>query len=413
METHDVIVVGGDDAADVLAARLAEGARRKVLLIENGARKRSVNHFARGHRSAYHQWGEDWSFYDLLPYFKRSENAYGRDLILRGRGGPLTVAPPAETSPFMAAVLDAAAEAGEHRAADLGAGWDEGFGTVDSVDGAYPVPAANVVAGALVHRLRFAKGRAVGVDYSVGSRLFSVSAGQVVVAAGAAESAQLLMLSGIGPAGHLGDLGIDVVADLPGVGANVQAHPVARLVYRTRQRPSGRAIGLVRSRPELSGPDLRLIFGDDIAVSVVRPHSRGRLRLADAVPGTPPLIEANFYRDERDAAAVVAGLRLGRRIAATAALSGWLAGEEVPGPANGEERELSDYARRTVTSYGQWAGTLALGSVVDGGLRLRGVGGVHVADASVMPSIPSADLTATGYAIAERAADLILGDAGR
>src|SRR5262245_23248634 len=112
METHDVVVVGGDDAGDVLAARLGEHARRKVLLIENGNRKRPGRHFARGHRSAYQQWGEDWSFYDLLPYFKRSENAYGRDLILRGRGGPLTVTPPAETSPFMTAVLDAAAEAG-------------------------------------------------------------------------------------------------------------------------------------------------------------------------------------------------------------------------------------------------------------------------------------------------------------
>lgn len=411
METYDVVVVGGDDAGSVLAARLGERADRTVLLIENGNRKRPGNHFARGHRSAYQQWGEDWTFYDLLPYFKRSENAYGRDLILRGRGGPLTVEPPAEPSPFMAAVLDAAAEIGEERVSDLGAGWDEGFGTADVVDGAYPVPSGRVVADALVHRLRMANGRAVGVDYSVGSQLFSVSAGHVVVAAGAAESAQLLMLSGIGPAGHLGDLGIDVVADLPGVGANVQAHPVARLVHRTRQPPSGRVIGLVRSRPELSGPDLRLTFGHDIAVSVVLPHSRGCLRLADASPGTRPLVEPNFYRDERDAAAVVAGLRLARRLAGTRALSGWLAAEDVPGLANGEERELSDYARRTVTSYGQLAGTLAIGSVVDDELRLRGVDGVHVADASVMPSIPSADLTATGYAIAERAADLILGDA--
>jgi choline dehydrogenase len=407
METHDVVVVGGDDAGNVLAARLSE---RKVLLLGNGAGKRPGNHFARGHRSAYQHWGENWTFYDLLPYFKRSENAYGRDLILRGRGGPLTVAPAAEPTPFMTAVLDAAAELGEERVADLGAGWDEGFGTADIVDGAYPVRSARVVRDALVHRLRIANGRAVGVDYSVGSELFSVSAGNVVVAAGAVASAQLLMLSGIGPAAHLRDLGIDVVADLPGVGANVQAHPVAKLVHRTRQRPSGRVIGLVRSRPELSGPDLRLTFGHDIAVSVVLPHSRGRLRLTGPTPGTPPLVEPNFYRDERDAAAVVAGIRLARRIARSDALSGWLAAEAVPGPVYGEERELSEYARRTVTSYGQWSGSLSIGSVVDDGLRLRGVGGVHIADASVMPSIPSADLTATGYAIAERAAGLILGE---
>ena len=409
METHDVVVVGGGDAGNVLAARLIERAELDVLLIEAGE-KRPGNHFARGHRTGYQNWGENWSFYDLLPYFKRSENAYGRDLILRGRGGPLTVSAPGEPTPFMAAVLDGVAEIGEHRASDPGGGWEEGFGAADSVDGAYPVPAAKVVTNALVHRLRIANGRAVGVDYSVGSRLASVSAGQVVVAAGAAESAQLLMLSGIGPAGQLRELGIEVVADLPGVGANLQTHPIARLVHRTRERATGRVIGLVRSEPERAGPDLRLAFGPGVEVAVVQPHSRGRLRLADAVPGTPPLVEPNFYGDERDAAAVVAGLRLARRIAETHALSGWLGAEEVPGPAHGEERELSGYARRSVTSYRQWTGTLAIGSVVDSGLRLHGVDGVHVADASVMPSIPSADITATVYAVAERAVDLMLGD---
>jgi choline dehydrogenase len=413
MDSHDVVVVGGGDAGSVLAARLSERGGLKVLLIDTGNSERPAMRFARGHHSGYRHWA-DWDFYDLLPYFKRSENAVGRDLILRGRGGPVTVASPAEASPFLAAALEGAEEIGERRADDINSGFEEGFGPADFAADGYVVPAGRVVHNALVHRVRFARGRAVGVDYSVGSRLVSVAAGQVVVAGGAAESAQLLMLSGIGPAGHLRDRGIDVVADLPGVGANLQAHPVAKLVHGPSAAQSeeklaaGEVIGLVRSEPELDGPDLRLTFGHGhtVHVSVILPHSRGSVRLADALPGTPPLVEPNFYSDDRDLSAVVAGLRLARRIAASDALSGWLGAEQSPGPINGGEQELREYARRTVTPYGKAVGTLAMGAVVDGALRLRGVDGVRVAGSAVMPSIPSADITATVYAIAERAAEL-------
>jgi choline dehydrogenase len=315
MDSHDVVVVGGGDAGSVLAARLSERGGLKVLLIDTGSSERSAIRFSRGHHSGYRQWA-DWDFYDLLPYFKRSENAVGRDLILRGRGGPVTVASPAEPSPFLAAALEGAEEIGERRADDINSGFEEGFGPADFAADGYVVPAGRVVHNALVHRVRFARGRAVGVDYSVGSRLVSVAAGQVVVAGGAAESAQLLMLSGVGPAGHLRDRGIDVVADLPGVGANLQAHPVAKLVHGPDEPAIGEVIGLVRSQPELDGPDLRLTFGHGhtVHVSVILPHSRGSVRLADAMPGTPPLVEPNFYSDDRDLSAVVAGLRLARRI---------------------------------------------------------------------------------------------------
>jgi choline dehydrogenase len=435
MNTYDVVVVGRGNAGSVLAARLSQREDLKVLLIgpAGGEPPTGVTPFARGHRSGYQRWvaagAKEWGFYDLLPYFKRSENVFGRDLILRGRGGPLNVETSGEPSPAMVAVLDGAAEIGERRANDINGGLEEGFGTADVVDDAadaYLKTARGrenleVVPDALVHRLRVANGRAIGVDYSVGSRVVPVSAGQVVLAAGATGSAQLLMLSGIGPADHLSELGIDVVADVPGVGANLQAHPVARVLHRSTRESSGEVAGLVRSRPELDGPDLRLRFAAAttgggpayaIDVSVILPYSRGSVWLADSAPGTPPLVEPNHYSDDRDLAAVVAGLRLARRIAGSDALSGWLDAEESPGPAYGEERELRDYARRTVTSYGKLAGTLAMGdgplSVVDCALRVHGVDAVRVADSSIMPSIPSADITATVYAIAERAAELIL-----
>ena len=397
MNTYDVVVVGGGTAGSVLASRLSERDDLSVLLIEAGSGEplpamatpaawptlvrssanwgeltvpqgpvgavtplprgrglgggSSINAmlFTRGHRLGYDRWVEagakTWSFDDLLPYFQRSENAVGKDPVLRGRAGPLTVAPADPLNPVLAAALDGAVEVGQRRATDISGGLEEGFAPVDLniVDGrrqsaadAYLDPVRGrrnltVVTDALVHRLRIKNGRCTGVDYSVGSTLTSVSAGEVVVTAGAIGSAQLLMLSGVGPQEHLRQVGVEVVTDLPGVGANLQDHPVANVVYRSAQpvptprNNHGEVLGLVRSRPELAGPDLQLIFVDlprpvseyagpdqgyTIGVSVILPHSRGTVRLADATPGTAPLLDPNYYGDDRDLDAVVAGLRL-------------------------------------------------------------------------------------------------------
>jgi choline dehydrogenase len=409
--------------------------------------------FTRGHHSSYQRWADagakNWQFDDLLPYFRRIETTIGRDPGLRGLDGPLTVAPAEPVNPVLAAALEAAIGTGQRRANDISGGLEQGFGPVDLniVDGhrqsaadAYLRPVRErsnltIVSDALVHRLVIANGRATGVEYSVGGRPETASAGEIVVTAGAIGSAQLLMLSGVGPAGHLGAHGIEVVADVPGVGAGLQDHPIANVVYRSAQpvptprNNHGEVIGLVRSRGDLPGPDLQLIFVDlarpvpgftgpdpgfgyTIGVSVMLPYSRGSVRLADATPGSAPLVDPNYYGDSRDLDAVVAGLRLARRIGQATALDRWRDTEIAPGQATDDEAELRDYARAAVASYCHPVGTLAMGdgpdAVVDTNLRLRGIEGVRIADASVMPAIPAGNTNATVYAIAERAAELVL-----
>jgi choline dehydrogenase len=199
----------------------------------------SINamNFVRGHRASYDAWvqrgAKGWGFDDLLPFFMRSERTEGRDPALRGQHGPLTPAPAAQGHPVAQAGLEAAAQAGHPIAADISSGAEQGFGWCDlnivegrrqSAADAYlsPVlgrPNLDVVTGALAHRVTVAEGRCTGVEYSVGTEMFTVACqAEVVLTAGTVGTAQLLMLSGIGPRAHLGESGIDVVTDLPGVG---------------------------------------------------------------------------------------------------------------------------------------------------------------------------------------------------
>ncbi|GAA5000575.1 hypothetical protein GCM10023317_32480 [Actinopolymorpha pittospori] len=207
--------------------------------------------FVRGHRSSYDAWvaagATGWGFADLLPFFRRSENAVGRVSDLRGVDGPLTVAPASPPHPVPTALLQAATEVGHRRATDISGGDEEGFGWTDLniIDGrrqsaadAYLTPALarsklDVVTDALVHRVLITRGRRTGVEYSVGGSLTSVGcSAEVVLTAGSIGSPQVLMLSGIGPPSQLHELGIEVAADLPGVGSNLQDHPVANLAYQ-------------------------------------------------------------------------------------------------------------------------------------------------------------------------------------
>ncbi|MET8769214.1 GMC family oxidoreductase N-terminal domain-containing protein [Streptomyces sp. NPDC004658] len=498
-------MVGAGTAGCVLAARLTEDAGTRVLLIEAGSadplplmavppawpallgseadwadrtvpqegadarvvplpRGRALGGssainamtFLRGHRSSYDAWEKagatGWSYDELLPYFKRSENLAGvpgRNPRYRGTAGPLRVAPAARPHPLSEAFFEAVRQAGHPITEDFTSGLTEAFGWEDLtiVDGqrldaatAYlrPVldrPNLTVVTNALAHRLTFDGKRCTGVEYGVGGQTHSAVATQeTVLTAGALGSAQLLMLSGIGPEDHLREVGVEPRLHRPGVGANLQDHTFTGVVYRSARPvpPStgnhGEVAGLIRTDPSLDGPDVQLQMVDvplredtlpgpemdqgyTLMVALMRPFSRGTVRLADATPGSALVVDPRYYTDQRDVDALVSGLRTVREIGLTDALADWRGEEALPGADVQDDDGLRAYVRRNIRSYSHYSGTCRMGSdpeaVVDPRLRVRGVERLRVADASVMPSIVSANTNATVYAIAERAAELL------
>ena len=410
--------------------------------------------FARGHRSSYDSWGDHgakgWAFDDLLPYFQRSETA-ASGAPGRGSSGPLAVGPAAEPNDVLLACLDGAVQTGYRRAGDISGGLEEGFAPVDLniVDGhrqsaadAYltPIlerPNLDVVTDAMARRLVFEGRRCTGVEYDHGgSRHYAAAAREVVLTAGAIGSAQLLLLSGIGPEPVLRQAQVDVFHALPGVGQNLHDHPRANLVYRTKRtvpvarNNHGEILGLLRSTPASEAPDLQIIFidipvpnpvavvenGFTIGVSPMRPASRGTLSITSADPYAPPVLDPGYFTDPADVQVVLAGISAARRIAGSAALAEWGVEETSPGPLVVDEPSLRAFVQRSFGSYCHPVGTCMLGedamSVVDSELRVHGLDGLRVADGSVIPAIPSNNTNATVYAIAERAADLMRGRLG-
>jgi choline dehydrogenase len=422
--------------------------RGKVL---GGSSSINAMAFLRGHRVGYDAWAREgatgWGYDDLLPFFKFSERAPGQNPDFRGTDGPLVVSPATDVHPLAPAYLDAAVEVGHRVSADLNGAEQEGVAWLDTniVDGqrqsaadgylrpAMARPNLTVITDALVHRLLLASGRCTGIEYSVDGRLQRAGADrEVVLSAGTIGSAQLLMLSGLGPADHLREFGIDVVADLPGVGAGLQDHPLAGITY-SASKPVPPAvnqhsdlIAMVRSRADLAAPDVQLLFldiayhpptlvgpaqGYTIAFSLMQPHSRGSVRLAGSDPTTAPWIDPNFLGDERDLATMTAALRMAREIGEARALAEWRDKEELPGAAVQHDRGLREYVRQVTAPYFHAVGTCRIGNdpmaVVDTRLRVHGINALRVVDASVMPRIIGANTHATVLAIAERAARLI------
>ncbi|MFI5709347.1 GMC family oxidoreductase [Kribbella sp. NPDC051620] len=404
----------------------------------------------RGHRADYDDWAATgatgWAYDDLLPYFRRSEDVRDGDARYRGSGGPLRVAPAAVPHPIAQAGLAAVAELGYPLSADLNGASQAGGGRLEmtAIDGvrhsafeAYLAPAAHrgnlhVVTDAHVRALTMRGGRCVGVEYVRDGVAERVTGSQVVLAAGAIGSPQLLMLSGIGPAAELRSIGIPVVLDAPEVGRNLQDHPLAGLVYSARPGfPVGvnnhaDAVAMLQSRPDLTRPDVQLLFMDipfhppamtgpetgyTIGFALLRPHSKGQVRLASADPFTPPLVDPGFYADERDLSTMADALALARTVGATDALSSWRAEEVLPGPSVQNPADMHAFVRRATGTYFHPVGTCRLGSdagaVVDTELRVNGVDGLRVVDASVLPTIVSANTNATVVAIAERAAEWV------
>jgi choline dehydrogenase len=410
----------------------------------------------RGHRAVYDRWAAGgavgWGFADLLPYFRRSEQTEGRDPVLRGTDGPVRVAPAAEADrhPVARAFAEALAQIGCPVTDDLSGHQQEGVAWVDlAIDGgervspadAYlrPVlhrPNLTVEVGCLVTRLHTEHGRCAGASYvRDGVPTQAQAAGEVILCAGAVGSPQLLMLSGIGPAGPLRALGIDPVADIAEVGENLQDHPVVKASFAAgsplprSKYNHGEVYAALRSPLAAAHPDLHLftillpvspgpgypptVAGHVLVAAAMAPDSRGSVKLASKDPQEAPLIDPGFLRDGRDLDRLEAGLLMIRQATASAAFSGAHTTEVWPGADVGTSAGLRDFIRRTIDSYHHPVGTCRMGpdagAVVDLELRVRGIAGLRVADASVMPTIPNAHPAATVLAIAERAADLIGG----
>jgi choline dehydrogenase len=408
----------------------------------------------RGHRAVYDSWAAagatGWGFASLLPYFRRSEAAAGGDPDLRGAAGPIRVAPAVDRHPVALAFAAGLLAAGCAGTDDLSGPRQEGVGwpdlaiadgeRVSSADGylrpALGRPNLTVLTDCPVTGLEIRGSRCCGVSYvRDGHPATARTHGEVVLCAGAIGTPQLLMISGVGPASHLRAVGIAPVEDLPQLGENLQDHPIAIASYSAgsplpdSKYNHGEACAAVRS--ELAGeyPDLHLlpillplapagydlvpVGGYALVASAVAPSSRGCVRLAAADASHAPLIDPGFLRDQADLDRLEEGLTMIREVAAGAEFGQVREAEISPGPDVRAGAGLRGYIRRTVSSYYHPAGTCRMGSddgaVVDCELRVQGVAGLRVADASVVPVIPNAHPNATVLAIAERAAELIGG----
>ncbi|GAA2422719.1 GMC family oxidoreductase N-terminal domain-containing protein [Actinomadura vinacea] len=427
--------------------------------------------YIRGHRHDYDTWRDShgcagWGHADLLPYFLKAEDQQRGASEHHGAGGPLRVEDLRYKHPLTRAWVQAAKRYGLAANSDFNGPEQDGVGFYQvthksgkrwSTAAGYLRPALarpnlTVVTDALVTRVLIENGRATGVRYERrGTRHEARAHGEVILSGGAVNSPQLLMLSGIGPADQLRAHGIDVLVDAP-VGQGLQDHPFVNVMFAT---PSVKGLwemanvrsyalyqtlargplasnvaeagGFARTAEGLPAPDLQYHvlpapFIDQglvepsqrllsVMVTAIAVASRGSLALRSASPYAKPLIDPAYLADKADVDILVAGVRQARQIAATAPLADVVGGEWAPGEQIDGDEALAGFVRHACATLFHPTSTCAMGAsedtVCDPDLRVRGVEGLRVVDASVMPSVPRGNTNAPTIAIAERAADLI------
>ena len=436
--------------------------------------------YIRGHALDYDGWAkakglEHWSYAHCLPYFKRAETRLQGADEYHGGSGPLYVTTGAMRNPLYRAFIEAGKQAGYATTDDMNGYRQEGFGPMDrttyrgqrwSAAMAYLRPAQSrpnlhVESRRLVTRILFEGTRAVGVEVAHNGNVTRMHARrEVIVAGGAINSPQILMLSGIGDADALRAHGIEPIADLPGVGANLQDHMetyvqhactqpitlhsaqnllakgmigVEWLLFRKGLGATNHfeAGGFIRSRAEVRHPDLQFHFlpiaisydgketvnqhGFQAHMGPMRPTSRGSITLASLDPRKPPRILFNYLATEGDRREMRDGVRLTREVFAQKAFDAFRGAELSPGPAVTTDADIDAHIRRKAESAYHPSCSCKMGAdddplaVVDGDLRVRGIDGLRVVDASIMPDVVSGNLNAPTIMIAEKAADIILG----
>jgi len=460
----DVVVIGGDPAAYAAVYRLTRTAGLRVVLVDDTPAWRpppppvpatiaAMPPFARGHQVCFDSWRDlgnpGWGYEDVLPSFKRLEKYEGGANEYRGDGGPLSVSHCWDPHVLHRAFLQASVSGGFQQDSrhDFNGPRSQSFAgyyqkailedAPHSFETAFLTPARTagltVVTGA-VTRIVMDKDRAVGVELSRGTTRDVVRATRgVLVCAEAVRAAQILMLSGIGPAANLKAMGVPIVADRAGVGGNLQDHVGVALRWQAKPPAldlpeSTVSAGMFTVSLNASPPDLQMDYLDPraaggpvlgIDVILVQPTSRGHVRLTSADPQTAPAVALNALATEADVTALVQGVRLARFIAGSPQLERMRGDETAETAAAVPLPALQALVKTVARPRGHLAGTCAMGpvgnpaAVVDQTLAVHGVQSLRVAGASVMPVVVNAPPAAASLMIGDRAADFLLADAGR